>query len=308
MVTLLEGLRAGFPDSRLLHAPGVPVEEKDASGIPAALAAARDSDLVILCLGEGRWMSGEAGSRAHPDLPGLQPELARAVLDLGKPVVVLLSSGRPVLASWLYERADATLACWFLGSEAGHAVADVLSGRHNPTARLPVTWPVEVGQIPIHYDQLPTGRPYDPGFRYSGKYLDCPNEPLFPFGHGLCYGRFAYGCLRASPADLAAGDACTVEVEVTNEGSVAGEETVLLFVNDPVASLSRPVLELKGVAKLRLAPGERGVARFGLTTADLAFVGSDLASRLEPGAFDLYVGPSADRSRLVKTRIHLREG
>src|SRR3954453_555526 len=308
MVTLLEGLRAAFPDSRILHAPGVPVADKDASGLPAALAAARDADLVGLCLGEGRRMSGEAGSRAQPDLPGLQPELARAVLDLGKPVVLLLSSGRPVLASWLYERADATLACWFLGAEAGHAVADVLTGRQNPTGRLPVSWPVEVGQIPIHYDQLPTGRPFDPAFPYSSKYLDCPNDPLFPFGHGLSYSRFAYAGLRASPAELAAGDACTVEVEVTNEGPVAGEETVLLFVNDPVASLSRPVLELKGMTKLRLAAGERGVASFRLATADLAFVGPDLAPRLEPGAFDLYVGPTADRNRLLKTRIHLREG
>src|SRR5581483_5808785 len=197
----------------------------------------------------------------------------------------------PILAPWLFERAAAVVACWYLGSEAGHAVADVLAGRWNPSGRLPVTWPVEVGQIPIFYARLPTGRPIDPKFRYSSKYLDLPNEPLFAFGHGLSYTRFAYADLRASPATLRGSDTLAVEVDVANEGKVAGEETVLLFVRDPVASVSRPVLELKGMAKAVLAPGERRTVRLTLARDALAILDADLKPRLEPGVLEIYVGP-----------------
>ena len=158
------------------------------------------------------------------------------------------------MAPWLFERADAVLATWFLGSEAGNAVGDVLSGRHNPTARLPVSWPVDVGQIPIFYAQRPTGRPADPAEHYTSKYIDLPVEPLFAFGHGLSYTRFAYRDLRAHPEELRPGETIAVEVEVANEGAVAGEETVFLFLRDPVASIARPLLELKGVAKIALEP------------------------------------------------------
>ena len=150
------------------------------------------------------------------------------------------------------------LATWYLGSEAGNAVGDVLSGRWNPSARLPVSWPVDVGQIPVFYSRLPTGRPFAANIRYTSKYLDIPNEPLFPFGHGLSYTRFKLSNLRAGPAELRRGDSVTVDVDVANEGKVAGEETVLLFIRDPVATISRPLLELKGMAKITLAPGERG--------------------------------------------------
>jgi beta-glucosidase len=197
------------------------------------------------------------------------------------------------------------LATWFLGSEAGHAVGDVVSGRHNPTGRLSVSWPVDIGQIPIFYAQRPSGRPANPADHYTGKYLDLPVEPLFPFGHGLAYARFAYRDLRADPPTVRPGAAITVEVEVENEGAVAGEETVFLFIRDPVASLARPLLELRGVAKIALGPGARGRARFTLETADLAFVGTDLAPRLEPGVFEIHVGPSAARQGLLGNTIEL---
>ena len=160
------------------------------------------------------------------------------------------------MAPWLFERADAVLATWFLGSEAGHAVGDVLSGRHNPSGRLPVSWPVDVGQIPIFYAERRTGRPADPAEHYTSKYLDLPVEPLFPFGHGLSYTRFELSGLRTSAAELRPGEPITVEVDVANQGEVAGEETLLLFVHDPVASVARPLLELKGMAKITLAPAE----------------------------------------------------
>jgi beta-glucosidase len=238
-------------------------------------------------------------------LPGHQAELARAILDLGKPVVALLTSGRPLMVPWLFGRADAVLACWYLGSEAGHAVADVLTGRWNPSARLPVTWPVEIGQIPIFYARLPTGRPIDPAFRYSSKYIDMPNEPLFAFGHGLSYTRFAYSNLRATPAKIRESDTLAVEVDVTNEGKLAGEETVLLFVRDPVASVSRPVLELKGTAKAFLKPGERRTVRLSLGCDAFAILDANLAPRLEPGALEIFVGPAARSDALLKTVVSL---
>jgi beta-glucosidase len=305
MVTMLEGLRAAFPDREIRHAGGVEIDGDDASGIRAALDLAGAADVVVLCIGEARAMSGEAASRARPDLPGRQPELAKAVIDLGKPVVVVLSSGRPIMAPWLFERADAVLATWFLGSEAGHAVGDVLSGRYNPSGRLPVSWPVEVGQIPIFYARRPSGRPADPAEHYSSKYLDLPVEPLFPFGHGLSYTRFELSGLRTSAAELRPGESITIACDVVNQGEVAGEETLLLFVRDPVASVARPLLELKGAAKISLAPAETGTAEFTLAAEDLAFLGPDLAPRLEPGAIELLVGRTADRGTALATSIRL---
>jgi beta-glucosidase len=308
MVSYAAGLRAAWPGSRIEVSRGIECDGADAGGIKAALELARASDLVVLCLGEARWMSGEAGSRAKPGLPGLQNDFARAALELGKPVVVLLSSGRPLMAPFLFERAEAVLACWYLGSEAGHAVADVLTGRWNPSARLPVTWPVEVGQVPIFYSRLPTGRPIDPAFRYSSKYIDMPNEPLFPFGHGLSYTRFAYSNLRVTPSALGARDTLAVEIDVANEGKVAGEETVLLFVRDPVASVSRPVLELKDAAKAFLQPGERRTVRLALRCDACAVLDASLAPRFEPGALEIHVGPSARPDVLLKASIELVAG
>ena len=305
MVSYLAGLRQAWPRSRIDHARGVEIESDDTSGIPAAFDLARQADLVILCVGEARWMSGEGGSRARPGLPGRQAALADAVLGAGKPVIVLLTSGRPLLVPWLFERAEAVLAVWYLGSEAGHAVADVITGCFNPSARLPVTWPVEVGQIPIFYARLPTGRPIDPSFRYSSKYLDMANEPLFAFGHGLSYTRFDYANLSTSAPELRAGESLAVEVDVTNAGAVAGTETILLFVRDPVASISRPVLELRGMAKATLAPGERRSVRLTLAAEALAFPGPDLQPRLEPGEIEIFVGPAARADALLKTKARV---
>jgi beta-glucosidase len=305
MVTILEGLRAVMPNSDVVHARGVEVEAQAPSDIAGALELARSAEVVLLCLGEARRMSGEAASRARPDLPGRQVELAQAVLGVGKPVIALLSSGRPLMAPWLFERAHAVLATWFLGSEAGHAVGDVVSGRWNPTGRLPVSWPVDVGQIPIFYAQRPTGRPPDPAVHYSSKYLDLPVEPLFPFGHGLSYTRFAASGLRTSASELRRGEAITIECDVVNEGPRSGEETLLLFVRDPVASVARPLLELKGTAKIALEPQRGGTVRFMLAAEDLAFLGPDLMPRLEPGVLELLVGRSAAHAKLLRVSVKL---
>ena len=171
-VSILEGLKAALPQCRIDHAAGVEITGENTDGISAAVDLCADAETIVLCLGESAAMSGEAASRVDLGLPGRQRALAEAILDLGKPIVVTLSSGRPLTLPWLFERADAVLATWFLGHEAGHAIADVLIGKFNPTGRLPVSWPRHVGQVPIFYNELPSGRPYAPGVHYSSTYLD----------------------------------------------------------------------------------------------------------------------------------------
>ncbi len=304
-VGILDGVRNALFANDIAFSRGVAIDGDDIRGLAAALELARDADVTVLCLGEAASMSGEASSRASPGLPGRQRQLAESILGLGKPVVVLLSSGRPLLIPRLFARADAVLATWFLGSEAGNAIGDVLSGRWNPTGRLPVSWPVDVGQIPIFYAQRPSGRPADPAKHDTSKYLDLPVDPLFAFGHGLSYTRFALSNLRSHPARLSPGESLTVEVDVANEGRHAGEETVFLFVRDTVASVARPVFELKGVEKIALEPGAKGTVQFAMTTDALAFLGPDLAPRLEPGDFELLVGTSAAAETLLKTSVSL---
>ena len=198
-VSILQGLRAAIPQSRIDHAAGVDIAGESTGGLPAALSLCGEAEAIVLCLGEAAAMSGEAASRTDLGLPGRQRALAEAVLDLGKPVVVTLSSGRPLTLPWLFERADAVLATWFLGCEAGHAIADVLTGKFNPAGRLPLSWPRHVAQVPIFYNERPSGRPYAPGVHYSSTYLDQPPTPQFPFGHGLSYSRFALHDLRCAP-------------------------------------------------------------------------------------------------------------
>lgn len=305
-VTVARGLRAALPGCDITQIEGVSIEGDDESGIPAAVAAARAAQTIVIALGETKEISGEAHSRGRIDLPGRQRALAEAIFALGKPVIVILSHGRPLALPWLFERADAVLATWFLGSQAGHAIADVLTGACNPSGRLSVTWPYDVGQIPIHFARRPTGRPGHPEAYFSARHLDLPVEPQFHFGHGLSYTRFAVTSLVAAPAEISAGDTVTVEAEVTNEGDVAGEETLFLFVRDPVASIARPLLELKGFAKAVLAPGARTTVQFVLTPDDLSFLDANLQPRIEPGMFEVFVGPSADRTRLLAASIRYR--
>ena len=250
-------------------------------------------------------MSGEAASRTDLGLPGRQRALAEEVFDLGKRVVVTLSSGRPLTLPWLFERADAVLATWFLGHEAGHAVADVLTGKFNPTGRLPVSWPRHVGQVPIFYNELPSGRPYAPGVHYSSTYLDASPTPQFPFGHGLSYSRFALTDLRCEPTLVKTSDTVEVSLAVHNESQVDGEATLFLFVRDSVASVARPLLELKGVQKVDLKAGQTNNVTWRLAVEDLSFVGQSLERVLEPGRFEIHVGQSADPADLVSCVIEL---
>jgi beta-glucosidase len=258
--------------------------------IPAAVAAARQADLVLLVVGEDFDMTGEARSRAELGLPGNQQALADAVLDTGKPVVVLLMNGRPLAIDRLAERAPAILETWFLGVEAGPAIADVLTGRVNPAGRLPVSFPRASGAVPFRYDRLPSGRPADPDpARDTTRYRDLPITPLFAFGHGLSYTHFTYSDFAVQRL---ANGRFRASVTLRNSGARDGEEVVQLYAHDPVASVSRPIQELRGFRRVALAPGEAKRISFTLTPAQFAIWDAG-RWRIEPGEIQLMVGASS---------------
>lgn len=308
-VGVLEGLRAGFPQAQIRHAAGVGIDDADRSGIDAALALIDGCDTLVLCIGERATMSGEAASRAYPTVPAPQRVFAEAAIErargLGIPVVAVLFSGRPLLISWLAEKCDALLAAWFLGCEAGHAIADVLSGRVSPSGRTPMSWPRALGQVPLFYGQRPTGRPMNRDDYFTSKYLDVPNDPLYPFGHGLSYGRFEYTDLRVTPTQVNEAQQIEARVRLTNVGAHRAEETVFLFTRDRLASVARPLLELKGFGKLVLAPGDSGEVHIRVPASALRFLGTDLKPVFEPGEVEVWVGPCADRAQLLCATVTL---
>ncbi len=313
--SVLAGLRTALPEARIEHLRAVGIEESPhsaaatAAGISAALRRCRQADAIVLCLGEAANMSGEAASRADLDLPAPQRALAQALCKrargIGKPVIALLFSGRPLAVPWLIEQADAVLAAWFPGSEAGNAIADVLLGAVSPSGRTPVSWPRAVGQVPIFFAQRPSGRPSDPANRYSSKYLDVASDPMFPFGHGLSYTRFELSNLRVTPERVSENDTLEVRIDVRNTGTRAAEETVFLFAHDQLASVVRPLLELKGFEKITLQPGEEGTVILRLAASELRFLGQDLQPLFEPGTVEILVGPCADRAQLLVQIVQL---
>jgi beta-glucosidase len=249
-------------------------------------------------------MSGEAASRAELGLPGVQEDLVKALVATGKPVVVVLMNGRPLAIPWLAENAPALLETWFLGTQAGNAIADVLFGDYNPSGKLTATFPRSTGQIPLHYNMKNTGRPMDPGNKYTSKYLDMPNTPLYPFGYGLSYSTFAYSNLQTDRKTFAMGETVRISVTVANKGPYDGEEVVQLYVRDRVGSITRPLRELKGFQKVLLKNGKSKTLTFALSSDDLRFYHNDLQFRAEPGFFDLFVGGSSDAS--LTTAIELK--
>ncbi|MGH7543202.1 MAG: glycoside hydrolase family 3 N-terminal domain-containing protein, partial [Gemmatimonadota bacterium] len=292
VVTVLEGIRAALPGATIRHTPVADVAAGDTTGLAEAVRLAGASDAVVLVLGESRQISGEAASRHTLDLPGAQLELAERVLAAGKPTAIVLMNGRPLAIPWLAENAPAILETWFLGTETGPALADVLFGDVSPGGKLPVTFPRAVGQVPIYYDHKNTGRPPSEE-KYSSKYLDLPSTPLYPFGHGLGYTTFAYANARVSAPAMTALDTLTVSVDLTNTGGRAGDEVVQLYLRDPVRSVTPPVMELKGFERVTLAPGETLTVSFPVTMQDLAFYDADGWWRVEPGAFVALLGGSS---------------
>lgn len=293
-VTLLDGIRQAVGSkTELLYAKGCELTGDSRAGFEPALLAAMKADAVVLAIGEGADMSGEAASRTQLSLPGVQQELAEALIATGKPVVVVLMNGRPLCLPWIAENAPAVLEAWLLGTQAGPAIADVLFGDYNPSGKLPVTFPRNEGQIPIHYNMKNTGRPFNANDKYTSKYLDSPNEPLYPFGYGLSYTTFKYANLKLSAPSFAAGEKLGVTVEVTNTGQYDGVETVQLYLRCITGSVTRPVKELKGFQQVLLRKGETKTVRFELTEEDLKFYGFDMQFAAETGDYEVFVGTNS---------------
>ena len=304
VVSVLAGIRAAVPNTKLIYAPGAPVESTDTSGFSEAVRAARAADAVIMVLGEHQDMSAEARNRTSVDLPGVQQQLLEAVHATGKPIVVVLMNGRPLSIPWLDKNMPAILEAWYLGIQMGPAVADVLFGDYNPSGKLPVTFPRNVGQLPLYYNHKNTGRPPSERERYTSKYSDVPWTPLYPFGHGLSYTTFTYSNLRLSRAQMRGTDSLTVQVDVKNSGNRAGDEVVQLYVRDDVASVTRPVRELRGFERISLRAGETRTVSFTLRPADLAFYDLKMERVVEPGFFTVWAGTSsADERQRVRFEV-----
>lgn len=271
--------------------------------IKQAVETAGKADVVVLALGESQGMTGEAASRSNLDIPENQRELMRAVLATGKPVVLVLSNGRPLTLEWENEHVPAILETWFLGTEAGNAIADVLFGDYNPAGKLTITFPRNVGQIPIYYAAKNTGRPLDPNNKYTSKYLDVPNTPLYPFGYGLSYTTFSYSDLTLSKSEIKPTEKLQVKVTLTNTGNYDGEEVAQLYIRDLVASVTRPLKELRGFYKVPLKRGESKDLTFELTLEDLKFYDSNLNWTYEPGDFQVFVGTNSADVKSAKFRL-----
>lgn len=288
------------PQAKLVYAEGCDIDCKTNEKFAAAVEVAKSADVVILSVGE-RWNeSGEAKSRSNIHLPGMQEELVKAIVATGKPVVVLINAGRPLVFDWTADNAPAILYTWWLGSEAGNAIADVVFGDHNPSAKLPITFPRSEGQIPIYYNYFSTGRPAlnEKDRNYRSSYLDLPLTPKFEFGFGLSYTTFTYDSLRLSQKSMRADGKIEVTLDVKNTGNVAGEEVVQLYLRDRFASVVRPVKELKDFQKIKLTPGELKTVKFVIDKEKLSFFNERLEWAAEPGMFDLMIGSSSADIRL----------
>jgi beta-glucosidase len=307
-LTVLAGVRAAVgPSVKVIYARGAPVDTADTTGFAKAREATAQADAIILVLGEREDMSGEASSRSSIELPGLQLELARTVLRAARrstafaltdttprPVAVVLMNGRPLAIPELAREAPAIVETWFLGSQHGAAVAEVLFGDYNPGGKLPTTFPRVTGQIPIYYNHRNTGRPSDTANHYTSKYLDLPSSPLFPFGYGLSYTTFAYSNLRLSSSKIAAGDSLEVSVDVRNSGDRGGEEVVQLYVRDDVASVEEPVKRLVGFQRIASRAGDTRTVTFRIAPESLALYDRQMRRVVEPGTFTVYAGTSSD--------------
>ncbi|MGK6352657.1 beta-glucosidase BglX [Parapedobacter sp. DT-150] len=315
--SLLEGMRAALGDRvKLIHHQGsnlvndtayqeratlfgrtIPRDVRpEAATLAEAVATAQQADVIVAALGESSEMSGESSSRTDIGIPAVQQRLLAVLLKTGKPVVLVLFTGRPLTLSWENEHVPAILNAWFGGTETGKAVADVLFGDVNPSGKLPATFPQHVGQVPLYYSHKNTGRPLAEGQwfqKFRSNYLDVSNEPLYPFGYGLSYTTFGYGEVALSADTLPRGGKLQVRVQVTNTGDYAGEEVVQLYLRDLVGSVTRPVKELKGFQKIRLAPGASQEVVFELSEEDLKFYNAELDYVAEPGEFAVFVGTNS---------------
>jgi len=301
IVSQWQGLRERLPaNTQLAYAKGCGIADTSRGGFEEALRVAKTSQLVILSVGESRDMSGEAHSRASLQLPGVQEELMKAIHATGVPVVVVINAGRPLIFNWTADNMPAIVYSWWLGSEAGNALADVLTGDYNPSAKLPMTFPRAEGQIPIYYNHFNTGRPAasDSDRNYKSAYTDLPLSPRYAFGYGLSYTTFRYDNLQLDKKKMKAGEQISLQLKVTNTGKYAGEEVVQLYLRDRFGSVVRPVKELKDFRKISLQPGETKTVQFIINKEKLSFYNDKLQRIAEPGVFDVMIGSASDDIRL----------
>ncbi|MEP6746589.1 MAG: beta-glucosidase BglX [Bacteroidota bacterium] len=301
-VNILYAKGANISDDSMLiknaNALGTEIETDKSSPeelMNEAVATANKADVIVAVMGEAADMSGESSSRSDINLPESQKNLLKALAKTGKPIVLVLINGRPLTLPWENDNMNAILEAWAPGTEAGNAIADVLFGNYNPSGKITATFPRSVGQIPIYYNHKNTGRPYDgkgPG-KFKSYYMDISNDPLYPFGYGLSYTSFDYSDVTLSNSNLKGDETLTATVTVTNTGKYAGEETVQLYISDPVASVTRAVKDLKGFKKTFLQPGEKKQVSFAVTTQQLKFYNSDLKYDWEPGEFIIQIGTNS---------------
>lgn len=304
-ISLRQGMEAAGFDVTCVQGCGIIGEIEN--GIHDAIEAVHTADVVLLALGEEENMSGEAASRQNITVPEVQMRLARAVKETGKPFVLVLTNGRPLILNWFEENADAILETWFLGSQAGYAIADVLSGDFNPCGKLTMTFPQHAGQIPIYYNHLNTGRPFIEGTnnKFLSKYIDGENTPLYPFGYGLSYTQFQFKGMALSAERMSAGECVSASVTVRNIGEQSGTEIVQLYLRDVAASIARPVKELKAFKRVTLDAGKEEVVHFTITESMLRFYNAQGENLSEPGTFQVMVGNSSDDKDLIYKEFRL---
>jgi beta-glucosidase len=303
LVSLFQGLKNKVGDhTELLYAKGCEIADSSTIGFAEALRVAKQADVIIVAVGETLDMSGEAKSRAHIRIPGVQEDLIKALQHTGKPVVVLVMAGRPLIFNWTADNVPAIMYTWWLGSEAGNAMANVLFGDYNPSGKLPMTFPRDEGQIPIYYNALSTGRPAknDTDTRYRSAYLDMPNSPKFAFGHGLSYTTFEYSGLIFTKSEMRFNEKIELRFNLKNTGKYAGEEVVQLYLQDKFASVARPVKELRDFKKIMLKPGESKTVTFTIDQQKLSFYNQQLKWGAESGDFKLMIGTASDNIKLEK--------
>ena len=295
-VSILEGVKARAQEAgaELIYARGAGPNPSEKDDVSDAAEAAQEADYIVAVVGEDPFMSGEAASRTDLGLPGRQQELLKALAAADKPLAVVILSGRPVEINWLAENVPAIMQIWFPGTMGGPALASALFGDRQVAGKLPVSWPRAVGQLPLYYNHLNTGRPADPNNKYTSKYLDVPNTPLFPFGYGLTYQDFTLSGLELSASTITARGSVTIAAALRNNGAVRADEVVQVYVQDVVASVARPVRELKAFRRVSVEPGETVKAEFTLGPDELGFYGADLKYRVEPGEFRVWVSTSSE--------------
>ncbi len=305
VITIMQGIKTVSPKTTILYSKGCEINTSSTKLFKEAVDAAKKADVIIAAIGEAEDMSAEAHSRADIDLPGVQIQLLKELKKTGKPIVAVLMNGRPLTINWTNDNIPAILETWFLGIEAGNAIADVLFGDYNPSGKLTVTFPHSVGQIPIFYNHRQTGRPHiGDDNHFVSKYLDIPNTPLYPFGYGLSYTTFRYSDIKLNKKNLKSGETLTASVNITNIGKIQGKETVQLYIQDLFASITQPVKKLIGFKQVTLNPGETKEISFVIKPSNMEILNQDMKKVIEPGDFKVFIGTNSIDTKFAKFTVN----